>query len=65
MTMRRNLTGIIGIALAGIGVAAGAACRMLSKRRAQQHTEAARTEEEIARFEDEGGPAAGPGPADA
>ncbi|PKN81301.1 MAG: hypothetical protein CVU47_07325 [Chloroflexi bacterium HGW-Chloroflexi-9] len=62
--MRRNLTGIIGIALAGIGVAAGAACRMLSKRR-EQHVEAARTEEEIARFEDEGGPAAGPGPADA
>ena len=63
--MRRNLTGLVGITLAGIGVAAGAACRMISKHRAQQHAEAARAEEEIARFEDEGGPAAGPGPADA
>lgn len=61
--MRRNLTGLIGIVLAGIGAAAGAAYRMRSKHRAQQHVEAVRTEEEIARFEDEGGPAAGPGPA--
>ncbi|MDO9444015.1 MAG: hypothetical protein Q7K37_01770 [Dehalococcoidia bacterium] len=59
--MRRNLTGLFGIIVAGIA-AVGAAYRLRMKRR-EQRVEAVRTEEAIARFEDEGGPAAGPGPA--